>query len=140
MEKACPCPHLQLKWGQSRRNESLTCEVKVLLRKPLTRDSIRFKLSHIAGAIKLVGIEKNTCRKNESNPNKGELMERFLENKTLQLKFTLTTLNHDISKSVYCRAVAEMRPLYSCTATAVQTPFLPDPMQEACFLMSQLGN
>lgn len=45
-----------LKWRQSGGNESLTCGVKVLPREPLTRDSIRIGLSHIAGVVELVGV------------------------------------------------------------------------------------
>lgn len=73
-----------LKWRQSGGNESLTCGVKVLPREPLTRDSIRIGLSHIAGVVELVSVgEKNACRENESNPNKGKLMKSFLESKAL---------------------------------------------------------
>lgn len=41
-------------------------------------------MSHIADAVELVGVgKKNACRENESNPNKGKLMRRFLESKAL---------------------------------------------------------
>lgn len=51
-------PPFAVEMGTVWRNESLTCRVKVLPRKPLTGDSIRIELSHIAGVTKLVGFEK----------------------------------------------------------------------------------
>lgn len=50
-----------LKWRQSGGNESLTCGVKVLPREPLTRDSIRIGLSHIAAVVELVGVGEKKC-------------------------------------------------------------------------------